>query len=63
MSKLGSVLIVGLGDFGEHILELLKRAPSVSRTHAVDKSEELKSKACSAVADAIHHGYSARAEF
>ena len=63
MSKLNRVLIVGLGDIGEHILELLTRVPSVSQIYAVDKSEELKSKVYSAVAGAIHQGYSPRVEF
>jgi hypothetical protein len=63
MSKLSSILLVGLGDIGEHILELLTRVPSVSQIYAVDKSEELKSKVYSAVAGAIHQGYSPRVEF
>jgi hypothetical protein len=41
----------------------LTRVPSVSQIYAVDKSEELKSKVYSAVAGAIHQGYSPRVEF
>jgi hypothetical protein len=63
MNRLNSILLVGLGDIGEHILELLTRVPSVSQIYAVDKSEELKSKVYSAVASAIHQGYSPRVEF
>ena len=60
---MNNVLIVGLGDIGEHILELLTRVPAVSQIYAVDKSEEFKSKVYSAIAGAIHQGYSPRVEF
>ena len=61
---LNSILIVGLGDIGENILEQLVRVPVVSKIYAADTSEaQFMSKVYSAVSGAIHQGYSPRVEF
>jgi hypothetical protein len=64
VQTLNTVLIVGLGDIGENILEQLARAPAVSKIYAADRNEEeFISKVYSAISGAIHQGYSPRVEF
>ncbi|KUK18029.1 hypothetical protein [Thermococcus sibiricus] len=59
-----SVFITGLGDIGEHILELLVRVPNVPKIYVGDiKKEESLRKIYSARSGAIHQGFYPKIEF
>jgi len=61
---LNTVFIVGLGDIGEHILELLTRVPNVSKIYASGRREEkCMRKVYSAVSGAIHQGFCPKVNF
>jgi len=54
-SPVNSVFIVGLGDIGEHILELLVRVPGIAKIYTADiRKEESLRKVYSARSGAIH---------
>ena len=55
---MNSVMIVGLGDIGEHVLELISRTPGISRIYTADIAEERSlRKIYSTVAGARHQGF------
>ena len=56
--NLNTVLVVGLGDVGAHLLEISACAPSLAKTCVTDKNEELsRAKIYGAVGGAIHRGF------
>ena len=59
------VLVVGLGDIGTHILEVLARTPSIAQVTAVDIADpDEKNRATySAELGALHHGQVSRMEY
>jgi len=58
------VFIVGLGDIGEHILELLVRVPGIAKIYTADiRKEESLRKVYSARSGAIHQGFYPKIEF
>ena len=65
MDEFSTVFIVGLGDIGEHVLELLTRVPDVSKIYVSDKKEEewCMRKIYSAISGAIHQGFSPKVDF
>jgi hypothetical protein len=61
---MNSIMIVGLGDIGEHILELLARTPGISQIYTTDIAEEPSlRKIYSTVAGARHQGFYPRIDF
>jgi hypothetical protein len=61
---MNSVMIVGLGDIGEHALELLCRSPEISHIYTADINEEASlRKIYSARAGAAHQGFYPFIEF
>jgi len=61
---LNKVLIVGIGDIGEHVLELLARVPRVSKMYVGGRDEEkTMPKVYSAVSGALHQGYYPKVDF
>jgi len=64
VDDLNTVFIVGLGDIGEHILELLTRVSNVSEIYASGRrEEECMRKVYSAISGAIHQGFYPRVNF
>lgn len=62
--KLNTILVVGLGDIGEHILEFLVRIPEISKIYGADRNEpRFRSKIYSALSGAIHQGFYPQVEF
>jgi hypothetical protein len=61
---MNSIMIVGLGDIGEHILELVSRTPGISHIYAADIAEESSlRKIYSARGGAAHQGFYPNIEF
>jgi hypothetical protein len=57
-------LIVGIGDIGENVLEMLARVPRVSKVYAGGRDEEkTMPKICSAFSGALHQGYYPKVDF
>lgn len=61
---MNKVLIAGVGDIGENVLEMLARVPRVTKIYAGGRDEQkTMSKVYSAVSGALHEGYTPKVDF
>lgn len=64
VGSMNSILLIGLGDIGEHILELLVRVPNVPKIYVAGRNEDAcMRKVYSAVSGAVHQGFFPNVEF